>query len=921
VRERAANPTGRPGDHVTLQKTVYRALLYCYPAAFRHEFGDQMLAMFAEQLYNARQSGNFGEQLAIWMRAASDALTIAPKEHFHVIHQDLRYALRLMAAKPAFAAVAILSLALGIGGITAIFSLWNGVLNAMLPAVSHPEQLVMLTDPDAFGMWHGRMSYREDGPRPWLTYEEFEQLRDHGDSFSSLMASEANLDSFAVRVDSGDLETVDGRFVSGGFFDTLGVRAANGRLFTPDDDHVANPTAVISFDFWQRRFGGQPIVGKTIAFRKATLTIIGVAPRGFIGETSGQNPDLWLPIRMQPIMVPQQDWLHDTPPMKAMWLHAFGRLKPGVTVAQAEAQSNAIFEAGLESFYGPMSGEKRRDYLDQRLHLTPAARGASTARKELSSSLEVLLIAVGVLLLIACANLANLLLARGAARKSEIALRLSLGASRGRIVRQLVTESLTLGLAGGAAGLVLAHFIYGGLIWMISQAHDSFAMHFSLDPIVLAFGFAATITAVRLFSVLPSFEATKTGARLSAQSRSATASAHEKRWGRYLVSLQLALSLPLLAGAGLLARTFYNIDHVDLGFAKDHLIMLRIDSREGGYQGARRGDLHRELSRDLAQIPGVRAITLSQLGIFTGGESSDQIDVEGYTPKNEKDRGSATDVVGWNYFSTVGVPLILGRDILDSDRDGPKVCVINEAFAKKFFGGRNPIGMHVTRIGDNSVRDTFQVVGVARNLRTHFQEIRGKVGPRYFVAAAQSPNAASSPTFLIRTATKTGPVASAARKVIERLDSALPIMSVQTLEKRMESLNGQDRIIAQLAIVFAAIALALAAIGLYGVLSYGIARRNGEIGVRIALGARPGRVISMLLRETFGLIAVGLLIGAGLAYGASRLIKSQLYGVAAQDPLTFSLAGALLLAIAFFASYLPARRASKLDPMITLRQE
>jgi predicted permease len=918
---RSANPTDGPADQGAGQRTAYRSLLYCYPAAFRHEFGDQMLAMFAEQLYNARQSGRFGEQLAIWMRAVLDVLTVAPREHFHVIHQDLRYALRLMAAKPVFAAVAILSLALGIGANTAIFSLWNGVLNAPLPAISHPEQLVMLTNPDEFGMWHGRMSYREDGPRAWLTYEEFEQLRDHADSFSSLMASEASLDSFDVNVDSGDLETIEGRFVSGEFFDTLGVHAATGRLFTIDDDHVANSTAVINYDFWQRRFGGQPVVGKTIVFRKATLTIIGVTPRGFIGETSGQNPDVWLPIRMQPILEPKQNWLHDTPPMKAMWLHVFGRLKPGATVAQAEAQSNAIFEAGLESFYGPMSEEKRRDYLDQRLHLTPAARGASTARKELSSSLEVLLIAVGVLLLITCANLANLLLARGAARKSEIALRLSLGASRGRIVRQLVTESLTLGLSGGVMGLAVAHLIYSGLIWMISQSHNSFAMHFSLDPIVLAFAFAATIMAVLLFSVLPAFEATKTEARLSGQTRSAIVSAHEKRWGRYLVSLQLALSLSLLAGAGLLARTLYNIDHVDLGFAKDNLIMLRIDSKEGGYQGARRANLYQELSSDLAQIPGVRAVTFSQLGIFSGGESSDEIEVEGYTSKSEKDLGSAMDVVGSNYFSTLRVGLISGRDILDSDRNGPKVCVINEAFAQKFFGGRNPTGMHVTRIGDNGFRDTFQVIGVARNSRTHFQEIRGKVGPRYFVAAAQSPDETSSPTFLIRATTKTGPVASTARKVIEGLDASLPIMSMRTLEKRMESLNGQDRVIAQLAIAFAAMALALAAIGLYGVLSYGIARRTGEIAVRIALGARPGRVVSMLLRETFGLIAAGLMIGTGLAYSASRLIQSQLYGVAPQDPLTFFLAGGLLVAIGFFAAYLPARRASKLDPMVALRQE
>jgi predicted permease len=383
----------------------------------------------------------------------------------------------------------------------------------------------------------------------------------------------------------------------------------------------------------------------------------------------------------------------------------------------------------------------------------------------------------------------------------------------------------------------------------------------------------------------------------------------------------LALSLPLLAAAGLLTRTLYNIDHVDLGFAKDRLIMLRIDSSEGGYESARRGDLYRELMRDLARIPGVRSVTFSQLGIFSGGESSDEIEVEGYTSKSEKDRGSAMDVVGANYFSTLGVPLILGRDILDSDRAGPKVCVINEAFAKQFFEGRNPIGRHVTRIEDNGIRDTFQVVGVARNSRTHVQEIRGEVRPRYFIAAAQSPDEATSPTWLIRTATDPGPIATAARKMMERVDANLPVLSVQTLERRMELLNGRDRIIAQFAIVFAALAVALAAIGLYGVLSYGVARRTGEIAVRIAPGARPGRVISMLLREMFGVLAVGLVIGAGLAYGGSLLIRSRLYGVAAQDPATFLLAGALLLAVGFLAAYLPARRASKLDPMVALRQE
>ena len=901
-------------------KTIYRALLYCYPSAFRHEFGNQMALMFAEQWDEACRAQNRLDQAALWLHAAWDALTIAPKEHCSVIIQDLRYALRVMAAHPGFTAVAILSLALGIGANTAIFTLWNGVLHSSLPGVSRPEQLAMLTNPDDAGMWHGRTTHREDGDREWLTYGEFEQLRDQTTSFSSLMASQSALDTWEVRVDSADWQRVRGRFVSGGYFDTLGVQASAGRLFTSDDDRAANPTAVISYNYWQRRFAGEPVLGKTMAMRKGSLTISGVAARGFLGETSGQNPDVWIPLRMQPALS-SEDWLHDKAPQKIMWLEAFGRLKPGVTLAQAEAQSNALFLAGLEAFYGPMSEEKRRDYLDQRLHVQSAARGASYSRAEYARSLDALLAAVGVLLLIACANLANLLLARGAARKSEIALRLSLGASRGRIVRQLVTESLALGLLGGAAGLVAAYFIYGGLVWMRAQSDRVFEMRFLLDPTVLAFAFAATVAAVLLFSVLPALEATRTGARLHEHFRGATGSSREKRWGRYLVSLQLALSLPLLAGAGLLIRTLYNIEHIDLGFPKDHLLLLRIDSREAGYDGARRDALHRELSRELALIPGVRSVSFSQLGIFSGGNSSDQIEVEGYTAKSDKDRGSALDVVGPRYFSTLGVRVVLGREGLESDVAGAnRSCVINEAFAKRFFDGRNPIGMHVTDV-DEDVRTTYQIVGVARNDRVFRGELRSEIRPRFFIAADQSNGQAKSPTFLIRTSSDTGPLALAVRKTVERLDPALPIIGSDSLEKHMEPLTAQDRTITQIAMAFALIALALAAIGLYGVLSYGVARRTSEIALRIAIGARPGRVISMILLETAGLIIAGLALGAALAYAASRLILNSLYGVAPQDPLTLVLAAALLLLVAFSAAYLPARRASRLDPMTALRQE
>jgi predicted permease len=489
---------------------VYRALLYCYPAAFRQEYGNQMLLMFAEQLGEARRTGGRLEPAALWLRATLDALTIAPKEHCHVILQDLRYALRTMAANPGFAAVAVVSLALGIGANTAIFSLWNSVLHSPLPVVYKPEQLVMLSNPDDSGSWTGRWDGRTDGPRSWLTYGEFEQLRDHAGIFSDLMATQSGLERWQVRFDGGGWETARGRLVSGGFFHVLGVNPFIGHGFTAADDYRETPAAVISYNYWRRRFGARPdVLGKTIALPKVALIIIGVAPPGFIGETSGQQPDLWLPLRMQPGVLPGDDRLHDTPPVKKMWLNVFGRLKPGVTPAQAEVQANTLFQAGLESFYGAAaSGERRSELLDQRLRIQSGARGASTARYNFSGSLTALLAAVGVLLLIACANLANLLLARGAVRKSEIALRLSLGASRGRLVRQLVTESLALAVMAGITGLAAAWLFHRALVQMMAQSDSRFHMSFALDPLVLAFALAATLAAALLFGLLPAWQVT-----------------------------------------------------------------------------------------------------------------------------------------------------------------------------------------------------------------------------------------------------------------------------------------------------------------------------------------------------------------------------------------------------------------------------
>jgi putative ABC transport system permease protein len=835
------------------------------------------------------------------------------------ISRDVVYALRALRKSPGFSTVAILSLALGIGANTAIFSLWNGVLLSSLPGVDRTEQLVMLTNPNKTGSWSGRWEGGTDGPRSWLTYEEFEQLRDHARSFSGVMASESSLPTWQVRFQNAAWEEARGRLVSGEFFDVLAVDAAIGRVFTVADDRAGEPLAVISHSYWQRRFGGnRDVLGRTFTIRNTALTIVGVTPAGFIGETSGQQPDFWLPLRLQLRVLPDKDRLHDTPPEKVMWLHVFGRMKPGVTIAQAESEANAIFHAGLESFYGAAAAA-RPEFLDQQLRLWPAARGASPTREEFSQSLTALLAAVVVLLLIASANLANLLLARGAARRSEIALRLSLGATRGRLVRQLVTESLVLASIGGAAAIAVAYGLHGALVRMLAESDQRFHMTFAVDTVILTFAAAATLLAALLFGLLPAWQVTRTrAAETLREYRGAVGSPGPARSARFLVSVQLALSLPLLVGAGLLAQTVNNLQRADLGFATERLLLTRVDLGEAIEDTERQQSVRREMLDALARLPGVRAVSFSHLGVFTGGNSGATIEVEGYIPRGANDRGSGYDIVGPQYFSTLGVPILLGREIQDSDRAGAvNVCVINEAFAKRFFDRRNPIGMHITEVGDVSRQTTWQVVGVVKNART--QALRGDVEPRYFVAAEQPPPADDSPTFLIRTATDAGAMLPSVRETLQQVNAAVPIMSARTIEQRMAPLTAQDRTTARLAIVFGAIALTLAAIGLYGVLAYGIARRTGEIAIRIALGAQSGRVVFMILRETVALVFFGLILGGGVAFGGSRLIGSRLYGVAAQDPLTLMLATGLLLVVAFASAFLPARKASKLDPVAALR--
>lgn len=836
-----------------------------------------------------------------------------------MIAQDIRHAIRALAASPGFTAVAILSLALGIGANTAIFSLVNSVLMATLP-VRDPQELIMLTNPQAQGVSVGM----EDGERSLLTYTEFRQLQEQRDTFGSIMASSSSLHRTEARVAGGPPEEVALRLVSSSYFATLGVQPFMGQTFDARVEAApgTSPQAVISHEFWQRRLGGRSdAVGQSIAFRGGTVSVVGVMPPSFFGETVGERPDAWVPLAMQAAVLPGREWLRDKPGSveKVMWLHAFARLAPGVSIERAQAHANVVFQQGLAEYYGSMAdAQKRKQFLDQRLVLTHAATGASSLRGNFSEPLFVLLGAAALVLLIACSNLGNLLLARTTARGREMAVRLALGASRGRLVRQLLTESLCLAALGGVLGLFLAFTLRQGLLRLVS---DTIALPSALDLRLLAFVFALTLAAGIALGLLASMRIARTHAviGLREEGRGIAGSTAWLRIGRWVVVGQLALSLPLLVGAGLLVRTLFNLQHVDLGYSKERLLTVRIDSQAAGYDVVRQTTAFETLRDRVRTLAGVQGVTYSNNGLFGGSDNGDQIIVEGYTPSGRGDNGSRYDAVGPGYFSTLGIPVILGRETTEEDRVGGRmVCVINETFAKRFFNGRSPIGLHVTQTyGDD--RHTYEVVGVVKDSRQN--RLRGEIEHRFYTPVSQPAATVEAVSFIIRPQGDGTDVLSNVRKIIQEVEPRMAIARAGTVTSFVDTRIVQDRLLARLSIAFGIVAVLLAAIGLYGVLSYGVARRTNEIGIRKALGAREGTLIAMILRETTWLVIVGMIAGGAASVAATRLITSRLYGLSPNDPLTFIVAIICLTLIAALAAWLPAYRASRVDPLVALRQE
>ena len=838
------------------------------------------------------------------------------------LRQDFVYGVRLLAKSPGFTAVAVLSLALGIGANTAIFSLIDTVLLKMLP-VKDPQQLVALTDPSFNGVSIGT----SNGERGNLTNREFEALRDRTQSFSGMFAAQSELDRYNASIDGKSPEEVQTRLVSGGYFNVVGATAFAGRTFTADDERGPGsaPYAVISYEFWQRRFGGSPsVLDSRVRIGKASLDIIGVAQPHFLGENVGAAPDLWIPLDMQPQIMPGRMWLEDDPARiaeKVMWLHVIGRLKPGVSRQQAQANVDVVFKQIVAEEFSKLS-QSQPDILKQNLKLHDAGTGVSSLRGDFADPLYVLMAVVGLVLVIACANVANLLLARATSRQKEMGVRLALGAGRTRIIRQFLTESLMLSVAGGLLGSVLAVYGVKLLIQMVRSSPGAMLLDVRPDLRVLFFTIGVSLLTGLIFGLAPAWRSARVNvsSTLKEAGRGLTGSSSKIGAGKILVIAQIALSVMLLIGAGWFIRTLRNLQNVDLGYPREKLVLVRLDFLSAGYSGERLPIVYEEVRERLARIPGVRGVTYSENGLFSGTESGDRISVEGYKPQKRQDASARFDQVGPHYFGGVGIPIMLGRDIGPQDVDSAEpVCVVNEAFAKFYFGGQNPIGKHVTDEFPDTHK-TFVIVGVARDARDH--NLRREIFRRFYLSARQKlgdfPPALN---FEIRTYGEPATVIQAARKQVLAFDPAIPIENDKTLVSMLDDNLRQERIISQLSAVFGGLALLLAAIGLYGVLSYAVAQRTNEIGIRMALGAQRGTVIRMVLRETAVLIGIGLAAGVPASLACARFIQSQLFGLKAADPVTLGAALGIMIAVALASGYLPARRASKVDPLIALRYE
>ncbi len=838
---------------------------------------------------------------------------------FESLVKDVRFSFRLLLKRPGFTLIALVILALGIGANTAIFTLINAVVLKTLP-VNKPDELVLFNDSASEGT---RVSDGDifAGRADIFSYPGYRYFREHNQSFQELSAFRHGESRVSVRrpnAQSGEAaERASAHLVSGNYFAVLGVNAKQGRVLTNEDDNAAaNPAAVVSNAYWQQKLGGDPqVVGRSVMLNGTGFTIVGVMPREFFGTRVRRSPDYWVPLAFQPQIELRRPYAADN---TVYWLNMIGRLKTGVSIEQAQAEANLQLRQFLtESSGSQLNDDRRRSIENSYVTLSSGARGLSGLRSFYSKALRMLMVIVVMVLLIACANVGNLLLSRAAARQPEISLRQALGASRWRLLRQLLTESLLLSLIGGLAGILLAQW---GVSLLVSRLASTSPLDVKPDLSILVFTLGVSVVSGVLFGIAPALRATRTD--LTSALKDKTVKGRNRRFnlGSALVVAQVSVSLILLVGAGLFARSLMKLQQEDLGFDRDNVLLVNTDMRLAGYKPEELSAVYRQIYDRISAIPNIQSASIASTSPMSGSNSSSTVTIRGYTPAKDENMAVTDMQVGPNFTETLGVPLLRGRDIgLQDTPASLKVALVNQSFAEAFFHDQNPIGKRMT-FDESSDKDDFEIVGVIGDAK--YQSAKDKADrsvyrPIFQVQDQQTFNN----VFEVRTIGDPLNIAPQVRAAITEVNNKIPILNVTTLRLQTEEALRQEKLVAQLVSFFGLLGLLLCCVGLYGIMAHAVVRRTNEIGVRMALGAERSHIVWLVLRESLLLVALGLVVGLPASWAAAQLVSSQLFGLGTTDPVTLVAAVIVLTLVATLAGYLPARRASHVDPLVALRYE
>src|SRR6266480_2646022 len=833
------------------------------------------------------------------------------------LYQDVRYGLRMLAKNPGFTAIAILTLALGIGANTAIFSLLNQVLLRRLP-VRNPDELVVLKSP---GPKHGHV-WSDGDDSEIFSYPLYKGLAKNTTVFDGALARYEFSASIASQ---GQTDRGSGELVTGNYFEVLGVRPALGRVLSAADDDVqgAHPVLVLSHGYWTRHFGGDAgVLNQTILVNNTEMTIVGVAQTGFSGVQVGQTPDIFVPMTMKGQMTPIRNGLDD---WNDSYLAVLARRKPGVSMEQAQAGINVDYPGLLEQQAATLKlradGKDKKKFLSKKIVLSPGAQGRTTVQRDSGPALMALFAMVALVLLISCTNVANLLLAKAAARQREFAIRSALGATPGRMMRQLLVESFLSAIGGGVLGLILGAWIMNILTQAVVSEAGIQGITAQVDGGVLGFAAAATGVSALIFGLIPAWRATRTGVSQMMKDQGSTTSAGpgHVRFRKYLVAGQVAFTLLLLTGGALFSRTLWNLRKQNLGLSTENLITFSIAPQLSGYGETKTVALVDQLREKLGALPGVLGAGSSQIPILVGTDMGTNITVEGRQNLDTDDRHVNYDAVSPNYFSTMRVPLLAGREFNAGDTTtSTKVAVINEAMVTEFFPKRNPIGVHFALGGGKDRKFDIEIVGVVKNWKQ--EHVRTADRPYFFRPYSQFGKLFGM-SFYLRSQQDPLLIANAMRETVRGADANLPVYDLKTVQRVLDEDLFAERVIAGLSAAFGGLAALLAALGIYGVLAYLVMQRTREIGIRVALGAGSRHVRGLVFKEVGWMVLAGALVGLPLAYGLARLSESLLYGVHAGDVPVYAASLGIICLVACAACYLPSRRATRIDPIVALRYE